>query len=104
MSLSDDLDALDVALSSLADYMARDEGFAQELYAALCNMRWQRDGMDAPVSMSWRSAGGVVADLVGRGGDYLDFYCSGNEGKVSLRVRGLLGEQGWTPVPWAGGP
>jgi hypothetical protein len=99
MGPSDDLEALEVTLNSLTDYVTRDDGFAQELYAALCNMRWQREGMDAPVSMSWRFAGGVVAGLLGQG-DYLDFYCSGNEGKVSGRVRELLGKQGWIPVPW----
>jgi hypothetical protein len=50
--------------------------------------------------MSWRAAGAVVADLVGRGECYLDYYCSGNEGVVSERVCEALGELSWTPLPW----
>jgi hypothetical protein len=26
---------------------------------------------------TWRSAGGIVADLQDKGGDYMDWYCSG---------------------------
>lgn len=58
--------------------------YAQNIYAALCNMRWQRIGMwpalkDQYWSCSWRSAGGIVADMRGEG-DYMDWYCSGMGG------------------------
>jgi hypothetical protein len=58
--------------------------YAQNIYAALCNMRWQR--LDAfPIlkdeywSCSWRHAGGIVADMLQKG-DYIDWYCSGMGG------------------------
>lgn len=57
------------------------DGYAQNLYAALCNMRWQKRDV-IPIlkneywSCTWRSAGGIVADIQGRG-DYIDWYCSG---------------------------
>lgn len=54
-------------------------------------------------SYSWRAAGGEVADLRGKGEDYLDFYCSGGEGHVADAVRDSLKEQGWEPVPESGG-
>ena len=59
----------------------RSDAYAQNLYAALCNMQWQkRDVMpilkDEYWSCSWRSAGGIVADIQGKG-DYIDWYCSG---------------------------
>jgi hypothetical protein len=97
---ADDLDAFEAEPQTLAERVSADDSFACELYAALCNMRWQRKDMQSPVSVSWRYAGGVVAQLVDEDGCYLDFYCSGNEGKVSERVRVALGGLGWMPVPW----
>lgn len=95
---------LENALEALAGQVAADETFAQELYTALCNMRWRKHDWDdqrAPLaSMTWRGVGDLVATLEGRDGSYIDFYCSGNEGEVSERVRVALGDLGWTPVPW----
>jgi hypothetical protein len=100
-SPQDDFEALEVALRTLSERVRTDDAFAHELYSALCNMRWRRDGSDAePVSMSWRYAGGVVAHLACKGECYLDYYCSGNEGKVSEQVRAALGDLGWVPEPW----
>ena len=55
--------------------------YAQNLYAALCNNEFQRQDIlpvlkDQRWMCSWRSAGGIVADLCGSG-DYIDWYCSG---------------------------
>ncbi len=73
-----------------------DDAFAHELYGALCNMRWRRRDADGElVSMSWRYAGDVVAHLACKGGCYLDYYCSGNEGSVSAGIRDALGALGW---------
>ncbi len=100
MKTASDFQEFGIALRTLADRIGADDVFAREVYASLCNMQWQRDDMEELVSLSWRAAGGVVADLVGRGECYLDYYCSGNESVVSERVREALGELGWTPVPW----
>lgn len=59
----------------------RSDVYAQNLYAALCNVRWQKREVlpllkDEHWSCSWRSAGGIIADLQGKG-DYIDWYCSG---------------------------
>ena len=59
----------------------QDDCYAQNLYAALCNTEWQKlDVMPLLKNQrwhcSWRSAGGIVADLR-QDGDYLDWYCSG---------------------------
>jgi hypothetical protein len=61
--------------------------YAQNLYAALCNTDWQYQDTwtvltDQTWSCSWRSAGGIVADIEGQGGDYMDWYCSGMGGVV----------------------
>lgn len=57
------------------------ESYAQNLYAAMCNNDFQRLKVwpvlkDETWSCSWRSAGGIVANMRGEG-DYIDWYCSG---------------------------
>ena len=57
------------------------EAYAQNLYAAMCNNDFQRNDVwprlaDQTWGCSWRSAGGIVADMRQQG-DYIDWYCSG---------------------------
>jgi len=78
----------------------QDDHLARELYSSLCNMQWQHEDSEKPISYSWRSAGGLVADIRKMGEDYLDFYCSGGENLVSKTVLDFLGSLGWHPVPW----
>lgn len=102
--------------------------YAQNIYAAMCNMRWQRIGMwpalkDQYWSCSWRSAGGIVADMLEKG-DYIDWYCSGMgglnmeydgketneqwqkrtgyvpEGVVTEEIRKDFQILGWVPSEW----
>ena len=59
-----------------------DDVYAQNLYAAMCNSSFQKQDVwlilkDSYWSCTWRSAGGIVADLQDKGGDYMDWYCSG---------------------------
>lgn len=64
------------------------ESYAQNLYAAMCNMRYVRKELfpylrqdpDRDLwSASWRYAGGIIADMR-QEGDYIDWYCSGMGG------------------------
>jgi hypothetical protein len=105
------------------------DDYAQNIYAAMCNMRWQR--LDVfPIlkeeywSCSWRSAGGIVADMLQKG-DYIDWYCSGMgglsqdwnkdketfeqwqartkyvpEGSVTDEIRADFQKLGWIPSEW----
>ena len=101
--------------------------YAQNVYAALCNMRWQPADVipiltDEYWSCSWRSAGGLVARFIGSG-DYMDWYCSGMggiggyeddaefetwqaktkyvpEGEVTDEIRADFARLGWYPSPW----
>lgn len=62
------------------------KSYAQNLYAAMCNREFAKNDVwpllkDQRWSASWRSAGGIVADIRGQG-DYMDWYCSGIGGVI----------------------
>lgn len=114
----------------IKDKIRNSKAYAQNMYAAMCNMQWQkRDVMpilkDEMWSCSWRSAGGIVASIRGNGEDYMDWYCSGMGGlkaleeedeeqvKAEFESRGYVPESvvtdeirndllqlGWQPVPY----
>ena len=105
------------------------ENYAQNLYAAMCNMQFQKLDVvpilkDQRWSCSWRSAGGIVANMREKG-DYIDWYCSGiggqdtgygldgtvpkkeedgrtyvPEGAVTEEIREDLKALGWVPIEW----
>lgn len=91
---------LEKDLQLLKGKVNEDYDFAQELYAALCNMQWKKHYQT--YACSWRYAGGLIAEMRGMIGewDYLEFYCSGNEGRISERVKIELGKLGWEQLPW----
>lgn len=117
--LEDDFRASPVLMQKIQDKV-----YAQNVYASLCNMRWQPiDVMpilkDEWWTCSWRSAGGIVAELRGNGEDYMDYYCSGiqdfsgdeadprfvggrfvPEGIVTDEIREDFAALGWHPSPW----
>ena len=111
----------DMKTSAMILEKVKDDRYAQNLYAALCNMQWQKVEV-LPVlkeelwHCSWRYAGGIVAELQGKG-DYLEWYCSGiyggdwGDGKdeiegyvpestVTEEIAADLKTLGWIPVPW----
>lgn len=78
------------------------EEYARELYAALCNNEFIRRDMwqilkEESWSCSWRYAGGIIADILEKG-DYMDWYCGGNEGQVSDQIKDDLYNLGWMVV------
>jgi len=104
------------------------DAYAQNLYAAMCNMQWQKRELwpelsEQRWSCSWRSSGGIIADMLEKG-DYIDWYCSGmgglsgydqdsetfeewqartkyvSEGVVTEEIELDLNRLGWRPVPW----
>lgn len=98
--------------------------YAQNLYAAMCNNDFQKLDVlpilkDETWGASWRSAGGIIADMR-QEGDYIDWYCSGirggplggasdendwdkkkyvPEGYVTDEIRNDLQSLGWAVVP-----
>ena len=108
----------------LCDKVKQSDNYAQNLYAAMCNMDWQsrefwQEMKGETWSCSWRHAGGIVADMQEKG-NYIDWYCSGignaedgyglagnkpeqgayvPEGVVTEEIELDLNQLGWRPVP-----
>lgn len=68
--------------------------FANKVYANLCNLVWYDYINDEVISQSWRGAGGFVAGIRNLGEDYMDFYCSGNEGEVDPEIEEVFNANG----------
>ena len=106
----------------IVDKIRGDDAYAQNFYAALCNQEWyEQDAWeilrDHTWSVSWRTAGAIVADIRGEG-DYLDWYCTGSfvwhdqdgyqptaaeqwyvaEGMITAEIQYDLAQIGWYPV------
>lgn len=76
--------------------------YGQKLYAALCNNEFIKREMwqllkEETWSCSWRHAGGILADILEEG-DYMDWYCSGNEGRIDKEIETDLYDLGWIVV------
>lgn len=104
----------------LCDKVKQSDTYAQNLYAAMCNMEWQsrefwQELKGETWGCSWRHAGGIIADMQEKG-DYIDWYCSGigggltmedgrlagyvPEGQVTEEIELDLNRLGWRPVPY----
>jgi hypothetical protein len=65
----------------ILDKVRTRDGYAQNLYAAMCNNEFTKLDVipilkEETCSYSWRYAGGIIADMR-QEGDYIDWYCSG---------------------------
>ena len=113
----------------ILDKVRASDSYAQNLYAAMCNMQFVKLEV-LPIlkeerwSASWRHSGGIIADMQEKG-DYIDWYCSGMgglsmqwdedketfeswqartkyvpEGTVTEEIKEDLKKLGWAPVEW----
>jgi hypothetical protein len=74
----------------------KDYDFAQKIYANLCNLVWYDYVNDEVITFSWRSSGGFVSGIRQLGENYMDFYCSGNEGEIDDEIEKLF--ESWNIV------
>jgi hypothetical protein len=106
----------------MVERIRRDDAYAQNFYAALCDRSWREDDAweilsDRIWRVSWRTAGAIVSDIRGSG-DYMDWYCTGSfvwhdrdgyeptpselyyvpEGMITEEIRQDLAQIGWYPV------
>lgn len=68
-----------------------------EIYGAITNRSWKKTGVNGreyEISFSWRMAGDLVVKIYNRG-NYMTYYCSGNEGCVPRLFKDLMEEKGW---------
>lgn len=119
MDLKFDLEKDMIANKEVVVYMA-DKNIAADFYRALCNMQWMHiqetpedelivnklKGVESPCwSCSWRHAGAIISDIrnknYGTSEDYMNWYCSGNEGYVSDIVESTFNKMGWKPMAWS---
>lgn len=85
------------------------ETYSQNLYAAICNNRFSKEGKEW--CCSWRHSAGIISHLREQG-DYIEWYCSGltmdesrpvcdgylMEGKVSDEILFDLRRLGWNLI------
>ena len=78
-----------------------DEEFSTDLYRALTNRRWNRDGgPDGAISLSWSRAEEIVNELrTRRDREPLELAQTGGEGELSRTVEDELAGLGWRSQP-----
>jgi hypothetical protein len=80
------------------DARMRDEKFCRELYRALADNKWSKDGED--VALSWKRAEELInAVRRGLGEEPLTLAQTGGEGTVDRTIREELEPLGWTITP-----
>lgn len=100
-------------MDALAPIAKRSEEDGEDVYRALCNVAWVDSGVKATTygelpdnlipeegvafAISWRAAGGMVSAMRG-GSDYMEFYCSGNEGSLTDEIVGAMKKIGLRPI------
>jgi len=68
------------------------EDYCKDLYSALCNNEFTKGSKTC--SYTWRTVGGIIANILEKG-DYIDWYCSGNEGFITEEIKQDLENMGW---------
>jgi hypothetical protein len=80
-SIKDNMEYDLVTTDWILEKVRTTDSYAQNLYAAMCNNEFTKRDLwpilkEEKWSCSWRSAGGIIADMR-QEGDYIDWYCSG---------------------------
>jgi hypothetical protein len=68
---------------------------AQAMWCAMANVYW-KDPCGNIAAFSFRVAGQMIADIYGKETNYLDYYCSGEDGVVDPVIGKAMAAKGWT--------
>jgi hypothetical protein len=91
-------DAFEVAVNrALGERIRADDKVACDMWCALADLGWKHTNGDT-AAYSYRAAGDLVAAVRGRG-MYMDWYCCGEEERVTEEIAVAMAAEGWTPDP-----
>lgn len=82
----------DIKESFIREKIIHIPGYDTKVYNALCNTKLIKHNFEE--SVSWRTAGGIIAEIKGEG-DYLSYYCSGEESFIDDEIRNDFSIVGW---------
>lgn len=84
------------AIEALTDWLRADVANGNRMWSAMANVDWTHES-GATFSVSFRTAGGLVARLREAGEDYMTFYCSGSYASVCQTIYDHFATFGWKP-------
>ena len=79
------------------DRIKTDDELCKNIWSALANVSWKHPETGAEVRCTFRVAGGLIADMRGKG-DYMDWYCSGPYATITPEIQSALAKAGWFPT------
>lgn len=91
-NFAEDLEAV------LGSLMKESDDVCVEVWSAMANVDWYHPATHTSASYSFRAAGRLIADIIGKG-NYLNWYCSGPYATVSERVARRMKKMGWIADP-----
>lgn len=87
--------------SLFKERMKKSDEFCTEVWSSLANVIWVNAQEEDKYSASFRYAGGLISEIIGRG-DYMDWYCSGPYQSVSDEISDAMRGFGWVPYSYEG--
>ena len=88
------MDLEDIVFEVIGEKMRHDDELCVRVWESLTNIKWVNESLGGRYSFTFRTAGGLIADIIDRG-SYMDWYCSGTSGKSCPELEVLFNSYGW---------